>query len=75
MSYTTENDRADSAMIVTTELRGLSAEIRRLQGLLADCYRATGADPDGNEDWRLADRALDEVRELASTAELMIKRS
>ena len=64
MSYATEGDRADSAMIVTTELRGMSAEIRRLQGVLADCYRATGADPDGNEDWRLADKALDRVRSL-----------
>jgi len=31
---------------------------------LAECYRWSGADPDGNEDWRLADRAVEEVKRL-----------
>lgn len=31
---------------------------------LATCYRLTGADPDGNEDWRLAQEAVAEVRRL-----------
>lgn len=39
----------------------LVAEVRRLQTMLADCYRATGQDPDGNEDWRLAEHAVAEV--------------
>lgn len=32
--------------------------------MLAECYRLTGADPDGNEDWRLAEQAVDKVREM-----------
>lgn len=31
---------------------------------LAECYRLSGADPDGNADWRLAPRAAREVRRL-----------
>lgn len=38
--------------------------VERLEKALADCYRATGADPDGNEDWRLAEHALAEVKRL-----------
>jgi hypothetical protein len=35
-----------------------------LQAQLAECYRLTGADPDGNEDWRLAPHAVGEVKRL-----------
>jgi hypothetical protein len=38
--------------------------VAKLQGMLAECYRLTGADADGNEDWRLAQQAVDEVRRL-----------
>lgn len=31
---------------------------------LAECFRLSGADPDGNADWRLAPRAVREVRRL-----------
>lgn len=31
---------------------------------LAECYRWSGADPDGNEDWRLAEHAVEEVKRL-----------
>jgi hypothetical protein len=31
---------------------------------LAECYRLTGANPDGNEDWRLAEDAVAEVQRL-----------
>lgn len=31
---------------------------------LAECYRLSGADPDSNEDWRLAPNAVQAVREL-----------
>lgn len=31
---------------------------------LAECYRLSGADPDGDEDWRLAPRAVAAVRQL-----------
>lgn len=32
--------------------------------MLAECYRESGADPDGNENWRIAPDALAAVREL-----------
>lgn len=41
-------------------------KIARLEHDLAECYKISGADPDGNEDWRLAQRAVDAVRELRS---------
>jgi len=48
--------------------RGLVAESRaaltRLTSDLAECYRLTGADPDINEDWRLAPYAVVEVQRL-----------
>ena len=31
---------------------------------LGECYRLSGADPDGNEDWRLAPEAVQEVARL-----------
>lgn len=37
-------------------------KIARLEHDLSECYKLTGADPDGNEDWRLAAYARDEVR-------------
>lgn len=39
-------------------------KIARLEHDLAECYRLTGADPDGNEDWRLAAHAVEAVREF-----------
>ena len=41
-------------------------EIADLKRQLAECFRLSGADPDGNEDWRLAPRAVEEVRRLRS---------
>lgn len=38
--------------------------IMQLKGQLAECYRLSGADPDGNEDWRLAPSAVAEVKRL-----------
>lgn len=35
-----------------------------LEQQLAECYRLSGADPDGNENWRLAKDAVAEVRRL-----------
>lgn len=39
-------------------------KIARLEHDLAECYKLTGADPDGNEDWRLATHAVEEVRRM-----------
>ena len=38
--------------------------IKWLEKQLAECYRLSGADPDGNEDWRLGHCAVQEVRRL-----------
>jgi hypothetical protein len=42
----------------------LRAQLERAQADLAECFRLSGADPDGNEDWRLAPDAVREVRRL-----------
>lgn len=42
----------------------LSTYIERLEADLAECFRLSGADPDCNEDWRLAHYAVEEVRRL-----------
>lgn len=56
---------------VMSEIETLTAAVKFLQtegckrdAALAECYRLTGADPDGNEDWRLAPDAVGEVRRL-----------
>lgn len=48
-----------------------AAEIERLReartehiAMLAECFRLSGADCDGDEDWRIAPRAVEAVREL-----------
>lgn len=38
--------------------------IARLEHDLAECYKLTGAYSDGNEDWRLAPRAVEEVARM-----------
>jgi len=40
------------------------ATIAALQAQLATCFKLSGADPDGNEDWRLAPHAVEEVTRL-----------
>lgn len=40
------------------------ATITALQAQLATCFKLSGADPDGNEDWRLAPHAVEEVTRL-----------
>lgn len=42
----------------------LIMKVVHLEKQLAECYRLTGADPDGNEDWRLAEQAVSEVKRL-----------
>lgn len=51
-----DRDKMKHALRAMTE-RGEAAERQ-----LAECYRLTGADPDGNEDWRLAGHAVSEVK-------------
>ena len=38
--------------------------VEKYQKDLAECCCLSGADTDGDEDWRLAERAVGEVREL-----------
>lgn len=54
---------------ILQELVTLRQEQARLTADLATCYRLTGADPDGNEDWRLAKKAVEAVRELRAAAD------
>lgn len=42
--------------------RALESRYRKLQGDLAECYRLSGADPDGDSDEHLARYAVAEVR-------------
>lgn len=53
-----------SSEAAATMIERLRLEQRNLVGMLAECYRLTGADPDGNEDWRLAPHAVAEVRRM-----------
>jgi hypothetical protein len=50
----------------------LTAQIAALHTMLADCYRWSGADPDGNEDWRLAPHAVEEVKRLREESDAEI---
>lgn len=42
----------------------LASHIQAQTKMLADCFRTAGADCDGNEDWRIAPRALRAVTDL-----------
>lgn len=59
-------DEAYAEMLVGYErtIDGQATAIREKDHALAECFRLSGADPDGNEDWRLAPRAVDEVRTM-----------
>lgn len=63
--------RADAELIVAavTAYDRNQATIAQLQTDLAECYRLSGADPDGNEDWRLAPYAVQEVRRLRAESD------
>ena len=50
--------------------RILLARIAELHKDLADCFRLTGADPDGNEDWRLSRDAVKEVAAMRTDLDL-----
>jgi len=52
-----------------SDVPALVAEVERLRFLLAECYRATGADPDGDDDAMLAGKAVDAVRRLRASAD------
>lgn len=65
MDWASEPDRA-VAVVPASDTAMTRAE---LIAALAECYRLTGADPDGNEDWRLAEDAVKEVRRLRHEVE------
>ena len=52
----------------------LRQRIAALEADLAECYRLTGADPDGNEDWRLAPQAVREVTRLRQESDAAERR-
>lgn len=47
----------------------LDQQVRGLEGRLAECYRLTGSDPDGDSDSMLAQHAVQAVRELREEAD------
>lgn len=49
---------------IVAQLAALQVEHGKAITQLAECYRLSGADPDGNEDWRLAGHAVDAVAGL-----------
>lgn len=59
----------DAARLQKAELR-----IATLEEWLAECYRLSGADPDSNEDWRLADRAVVEVAQMRREFDILESR-
>lgn len=56
-----ERDEALSAVLKESERE---ARIEELEAQLAECYRISGADPDGDSDSHLAKHAVQAVREL-----------
>lgn len=60
-NHYTDTTRQDELELEVTRL---TAENEKLTAQLAQCYILSGADPDGDEDWRLATMAVAEVKHL-----------
>jgi hypothetical protein len=56
------------------ELSQVKAERDKHVQDLAECYRLSGADPDGKEDWRLAPEAVQEVRDMRKAYNKAVER-
>ena len=54
----------EQAAVLAKDGMAAKAQVAALQAQLATCFKLSGADPDGNEDWRLAPHAVDEVTRL-----------
>jgi DNA repair exonuclease SbcCD ATPase subunit len=50
------------AVVLRNAAPALLSALEEAESQLAECYRLTGADPDGDEDWRLAPFAVQEVK-------------
>ena len=50
-------------------LTSLARDLSQAHAWLGECYAMTGADPDDNEDWRLAPHAVEEVQRLSRDLE------
>ena len=58
-------DAAATALdTITRAIAEQRAALARAHGWLGECYAFSGADPDSNEDWRLAPYAAEEVARL-----------
>lgn len=55
--------------LVHDGIPNVQAEVARLRSELAECYRITGADPDGDDDAMLATKAVDAVKRLRASAD------
>ncbi len=63
---------------VVAERDSLAGRLGEATKQLAECYRLSGADPDDNEDWRLAPEAVKEVTQMRKewdAAELRAERA
>lgn len=56
--------RVDKGHWVQPSKRDMEEALRVCIWALAECYHESGADPDGDEDWRIALSAPNAVREL-----------
>ena len=64
-----EDLHRDALRLLADKNEALRTERDRLIADLAECYRLTGADCDGNEDWRIAPYAVREVARLRKEQE------
>jgi hypothetical protein len=61
---TRPNEQTAAWATLRDHIATLIAERDDLLNQLGECFRMAGADPDGNENWRLARRALKAVTDL-----------
>ena len=62
--YAALDEPNETVLALMAEVRALREERDRHVAALAECYRLTGADPDGNADRHLAPYAVSEVGRL-----------
>lgn len=58
-----------SAAQSAERIKELEQQVAERNTWLAECYRQSGADPDGNEDWRLASDTVAEVTRLRNESD------
>src|ERR1700744_1064084 len=69
MSFLDYKESGGGSRILFPLCLQLQIELLAAQKDLAECYRLSGADPDGDEDWRLAAHAVNEVKRLRAESD------